>query len=110
MNLELLWNFWNFTSWTAEQTGAFWTSLGAMATVGTLWYAIRQGIKNSKKINDLAEISRQLSEQNKLLVEQHKTTTTHLKDAALPLIEFKSIEITGDIMQMKFINKVERRG
>lgn len=46
--------------------------LSAIGTVGALWYAIRQGIKNSKKINDLAEITKQLADQNKLILDQNK--------------------------------------
>lgn len=72
MTLLKGWNFWNFTSWTPEQTSAFWTALGAIATVGALWYALWQGWKNSKKINDLAQITQQLSDQNKLIVEQNE--------------------------------------
>jgi hypothetical protein len=66
------WNFWSFTSWTPEQTSAFWTALGAIATVCALWYALWQGWKNSKKINDLAQITQQLSDQNKLIIDQNK--------------------------------------
>ncbi len=71
--MELLngWNFFKFSSWTTGQTASFWTALGAIGTVGTLIYVLIDAHRNRNKINDLANIAKEISDQNDLIVIQN---------------------------------------
>lgn len=77
--------------WSTEQVANIIAVISAIATVGALWYAIAQGIWNSKKINDLAEIAKKLSEandlqrqQNEMSLQQHGLQQKKLKSEARP--------------------------
>ncbi|MET0462296.1 MAG: hypothetical protein ABW007_04055 [Chitinophagaceae bacterium] len=70
-------------------------AISAIATVSTLVYAIRQGIKNSKKINDLAEITKQLSEQNGLTYNQILLQKYAMREAAAPQFTLISATFGG---------------
>jgi hypothetical protein len=89
--------------WTTDQVANVISLLGATATVWALIYAIRQGVKNSKKINDLAEITNQLATQNKLMQEQNIITKIQLKETALPVPKLESFttEDRGFRMEIK---------
>lgn len=70
--------------WTTEQVANIIAIVSAIATVGALWYAIRQGIKNGRKINDLAAITQQLSDQNNLILEQNNLQKLAMKNEVRP--------------------------
>ena len=79
-----LWSFWNFNSWTPEQTSAFWTAIGAIGTISALSYAFYQNWKNRKKINDLAEINKSILKQNKLILLHYNLNYTAFKKSISP--------------------------
>jgi hypothetical protein len=56
--------------WTTSQVANIINIFSAIGTIGALIYAIYIGGKNSTKINDLAEITKQLAEQNKIISDQ----------------------------------------
>ena len=52
--------------WTTEQVANIISLVAATATVAALWYAFYRNRQQDKKINDLAEITTKLAEQNEL--------------------------------------------
>jgi hypothetical protein len=70
--------------WSTNQVANIIALISSIATVGALWYAITQGIKNSKKINDLAAITKQLSDQNNLILEQNNLQKLVMKNEVRP--------------------------
>ena len=74
----------NPITWTTDQVANIINFFGAAGTVGALLYAFHLQRKNSKKINDLAEITGRLAEQNKLIAEQNEFERLSMKEEVRP--------------------------
>lgn len=102
--MYLLFNLIRPWDWTEAQTANVISLLSAIATVGALWYAIVQGIRNSKKINDLAEISKQLAEQNKLQIEQNEMHRISIRNSIHPTLNYRWAGYDGPLKVIYVIN------
>ena len=87
--MTLLFNLVRPWDWTEAQAANVISIVSAAATVGALWYAIVQGIKNGKKINDLAEISKQLAEQNILQLEHNEIQRISIRNSIHPNLIYR---------------------
>ena len=70
--------------WTTNQVANIISFFSAVGTVGALLYAFYLQRKNSKKINDLAEITIKLAEQNELIAEQNRLQKLAMKEEVRP--------------------------
>lgn len=84
----------NPMTWKTDQVNNIIGFFSAAATVGALWYAFHLERKNSKKINDLANIVTKLSEanslqqdHNKILNRQANLQNIKLKNESRPIFE-----------------------
>lgn len=99
-NMYLLKGFDLFTpsSWTTDQTSAFWTAFGAIGTLGALLYLVIKDFKNRKHITDLSGIVESLTAQ----LEIQKLS---LRNEALPDLQYsiEQISQTGFNVQISNI-------
>ena len=101
MNISLLFTIPSPWDWTTSQVSNIIVLIGTIATLWTLVYAIKQGIKNSKKINDLANVVLELKTQNEI-------TKIQLKEAAFPLFKPVAGELKGDTVWLRLQNEGKR--
>jgi hypothetical protein len=81
---QLLFNIPTPMKWTTGQVANIIGLISAAATVAALWYAFYRNRKQDKKINDLAEITQKLAQQNGLLLEQNQLQKLSMKEEVRP--------------------------
>ena len=86
MNYIFLFHLFRPWEWTEGQSSNVINFFAATGTVGALVYAFILERKNSKKINDLANIVSQLTESNQILREQAVLEKQKMKPFAKPEI------------------------
>lgn len=82
--MYLLYEIPNPIYWTTNQVANIINFFSAVGTVGALLYAFYLQRKNSKKINDLAEITVKLAQQNELIAEQNTLQKLAMKEEVRP--------------------------
>ena len=82
--MELLFFIPNPMKWTTDQVANIINALSAIGTVGALIYAFVLNRRNSRRINDLEQITVRLSEQNQLLSEQNSLQRLVMKQQVRP--------------------------
>ncbi|RYY24442.1 MAG: hypothetical protein EOO04_13115 [Chitinophagaceae bacterium] len=95
------------TKWTTDQVANIINIFSAIGTVGAFLYAFYLERRNSKKINDLAEITKELSNQNKLIIDQNELIRLQMENEAAPFFSNVNVEIdyhNGSIW-LKMVNK-----
>lgn len=87
----------NIMYWSTSQVANMIGAISAVATVGTLAYALYLERKNSKKINDLALIANELREQNRM-------TKIQLKQSAYPEFQFNFVKFLENEMKISLLS------
>ena len=94
--------------WSTSQVANIIALFGTIGTIGTLLYLIIQDKRKSKQINDLAEITKQLADQNKLILEQVGMQKVAMKYAVKPdLHAVSGITTDSTEIDLTIVNKAK---